>query len=213
MIKVLLVDDDQLIRESLKILLNLQEDLEVLGVCRNGQEALEFLTKEGADVVLMDIRMPVMDGVQTTKEVKNRFPGVKIILLTTFKEDEYIKEALKHGAEGYILKSQSSDSIIETIRAVHRGNAVYQQEVMASLTDLFKEKRRSGMTEIPVDLTDRELEVLKGIGEGKSNKEIAKALFLGEGTVRNYVTKMLDKLSLRDRTQLAIFYHENIKEE
>ncbi|NBG86922.1 response regulator transcription factor [Isachenkonia alkalipeptolytica] len=209
--RVLLVDDDSLICESLKILLELQGDLEVAGTCKNGQEALALLEKEDVDVVLMDIRMPVMDGVQATKTMKEAHPDRKIILLTTFKEDEYIKEAIGYGAEGYILKSQSSDSIIESIRSVFKGNTVYQKEVMTSLTDLMKKPPEP----LPMeeDLTPREMEILKGVGEGKSNREISQALFLGEGTVRNYITKLLDKLELRDRTQLAIYYLKHGKEE
>lgn len=210
MIRVLLVDDDQLICESLKILLELQPDLEVTGTCKNGEEAFAVLKKEVVDVVLMDIRMPVMDGVQATKAIKEVFPDRKIILLTTFKEDEYIKEAVAHGAEGYILKSQSSDSIIESIRSVYKGNTVYQKEVMTSLTDMIK----SNPEPLPnnPELTQREQDILKGVGEGKSNKEIAQVLFLGEGTVRNYITKLLDKLDLRDRTQLAIYYLKHRKD-
>ena len=204
MIRVLLVDDDSLICESLKILLELQGDLVVTGTCKNGQEALEALEEQEVDVVLMDIRMPVMDGVQATKAMKERYTSIKIILLTTFKEEEYIKEAIGYGAEGYILKSQSSDSIIESIRAVFKGNTVYQKEVMLSITDAMKKNPEP--LKMSGDLTPREMEILKGIGEGKSNREISKELFLGEGTVRNYITKLLDKLELRDRTQLAIYY-------
>ncbi len=211
MIRVLLVDDDKLICESLKILLELQSDLAVTGTCKNGEEALALVKDQVVDVVLMDIRMPVMDGVRATKAMKEVHPGLKIILLTTFKEDEYIKEAVAHGAEGYILKSQSSDTIIESIRSVYKGNTVYQKEVMTSLTDLMKKTPEP----LPMEpkLTPREMEILQGVGEGKSNKEISRALFLGEGTVRNYITKLLDKLELRDRTQLAIYYLKHRREE
>ena len=210
MIRVLLVDDDRLILESLKILLELQGDLEVVEICKNGQEALDVLKEKEVDVVLMDIRMPIMDGVQATKAIKEIHSNMKIILLTTFKEDEYIKEAIGYGAEGYILKSQTSDSIIESIRSVFKGNTVYQKEVMTSLTDYIKKTPEP----LPMDakLTLREREILQRIGEGKSNREISEELFLGEGTVRNYITKLLDKLELRDRTQLAIYYLNHRKE-
>ena len=210
MIRVLLVDDDRLILESLKILLELQEDLKVVETCKNGQEALDVLKEQDVDVVLMDIRMPIMDGVQATKAIKELHRRMKIILLTTFKEDEDIKEAIGYGAEGYILKSQSSDSIIESIRSVFKGNTVYQKEVMTSLTDSLKKMPEP--LPMKVDLTPREMEILKGIGEGKSNREISRELFLGEGTVRNYITKLLDKLEMRDRTQLAIYYLNHRKE-
>jgi DNA-binding NarL/FixJ family response regulator len=210
MIRVLLVDDDSLICESLKILLELQPDLKVVKTCKNGQEALDVLKEHRVDVVLMDIRMPIMDGVQATKVIKETHSNMKIILLTTFKEDAYIKEAIGYGAEGYILKSQSSDSIIESIRSVSKGNTVYQKEVMTSLTDSLKQTPE--LLPMEVNLSPREREILKGIGEGKSNKEISRELYLGEGTVRNYITKLLDKLELRDRTQLAIYYLNHRKE-
>lgn len=210
MIRVLLVDDDSLILESLKILLELQGDLEVVGICKNGQEALDVLKVQGVDVVLMDIRMPIMDGVQATKVIKETHSNVKIILLTTFQEEEYIKAGIGYGAEGYILKSQTSDSIVETIRTVYKGNTVYQKEVMTSLTDLMR--KTPELLPMDVELSPREIEILKGLGEGKSNKEISKELFLGEGTVRNYITRLLNKLELRDRTQLAIYYLNHQRE-
>lgn len=210
MIRVLLVDDDSLILESLKILLELQGDLEVVETCKNGQEALDVLKAEGVDVVLMDIRMPIMDGVQATKVIKETYSNVKVILLTTFQEEEYIKAGIGYGAEGYILKSQTSDSIVETIRTVYKGNTVYQKEVMTSLTDLMR--KTPELLPMDVELSPREMEILKSLGEGKSNKEISKELFLGEGTVRNYITRLLNKLELRDRTQLAIYYLNHQRE-
>jgi len=203
---VLIVDDDALIRDSLKILLELEEDIEVIGAVSNGQEAYRFCLKEKPDVVLMDVRMPVMDGVLGTKLIKENFKDVKVIILTTFRDDEYIREAIKNGAEGYILKNQSSDSIIDCLRTVHKGNAVFQKDIAEVLTSMMeKEKKRKP----DVDLTARETEVLKLISEGLSNKEISAKLYLSEGTVRNYVTALLEKLDLRDRTQLAIYYLKN----
>lgn len=125
--KVLIVDDDALIRESLKLLLDMEEDIEVVGTASNGQEAFDICKEERPDVVLMDIRMPVMDGVLGTKLIKGSFKDVRVMILTTFKDDEYIREAIKNGAEGYILKNQSSDSIIDCLRAVYKGNAVFQK--------------------------------------------------------------------------------------
>lgn len=205
--KVLIVDDDALIRDGLKLLLEIEDDIEVVGTAKNGQEALDLCKKLKPNLVLMDIRMPVMDGVLSTKLIKDSFNDIKIVILTTFKDDEYIKEAIKNGAEGYILKNQSSDSIIEGLRAVSKGTTVFDKAITDSLSSMldFNEKK------MPLDfgLTEREFQVLSLIGEGMSNKEIANKLFLGEGTVRNYVTTLLEKLEQRDRTQLAIFFIKN----
>lgn len=204
--KVLIADDDALIRESLKLLLGLEEDIEIIGTACNGQEAFDICREKRPDIILMDIRMPIMDGVLGTKMIKSCFKDVKIIILTTFKDNEYIKEAIKNGAEGYILKNQSSDSIIDSLRAVHKGNIVFEKDVANTLTSMLEKEKREKQD---VDLTEREWEVIKLISEGLSNKEISGKLYLSEGTVRNYVTILLEKLELRDRTQLAIYYLKN----
>ncbi|HZK54234.1 MAG TPA: response regulator transcription factor [Desulfosporosinus sp.] len=205
--KVLIVDDDALIREGLKILLEIEADFLVVGTASNGQEALEMCRKEKPDLVLMDIRMPVMDGVLGTKLIKSHFKDIKVVILTTFKDDEYIKEALKSGAEGYILKNQPADSIIESLRAVAKGNIVLEREVANALSAMLKEGKKVAPERL--DISQRELEILKLVGEGLSNREIAERLYLSEGTTRNYVTALLEKLGFRDRTQLAIFYIRN----
>lgn len=205
--KVLIVDDDALIRDGLKILLDLEEDIEVVGTAGNGQEALGACKAMLPDIVLMDIRMPVMDGVLGTKSIKEFKRDIKVVILTTFKDDEYIKEALKNGAEGYVLKNQPADSIIECLRTVNRGNSVFEREVADTISSML----RYGLKKTPESfgISERHFEILKLIGDGKSNKEIASDLFLSEGTVRNYVTELLEELCLRDRTQLAIFYLKN----
>ncbi|MDF2890006.1 MAG: two component transcriptional regulator, LuxR family [Clostridia bacterium] len=207
--KVLIVDDDALIRDSLKILIGMEADMEVVGTATNAQEALVLCKDLQPDIVLMDIRMPVMDGVLGTKLMKSQFSNIKVIILTTFKDDEYIKEAIKNGASGYMLKNQSSDSIIECLRAVHMGSIVLEKEVAQSLTSMLKEDKKK--QKIKLDITEREWDVLKLVGEGLTNREIADKLYLSEGTVRNYVTMLLEKLSLRDRTQLAIYYVKNLE--
>lgn len=206
LLKVLIADDDALIRESLKLLLGLEEDIEIIGTACNGQEAFDICREKRPDIILMDIRMPIMDGVLGTKMIKSCFKDVKIIILTTFKDNEYIKEAIKNGAEGYILKNQSSDSIIDSLRAVHKGNIVFEKDVANTLTSMLEKEKREKQD---VDLTEREWEVIKLISEGLSNKEISGKLYLSEGTVRNYVTILLEKFELRDRTQLAIYYLKN----
>lgn len=205
--KVLIVDDDALIRDSLKIILGLEEDIQVTGTACNGQEAFEMCKREVPDIVLMDIRMPVMDGVLGTKLIKSTFKDIKVLILTTFKDDEYIKEAVKNGAEGYILKNQSSDSIVESLRTVSKGNTVFHREVADTLSSMLREENRKSPESY--GMTDREFEILRLIGEGLSNREISQKLYLSDGTVRNYVTGLLEKLELRDRTQLAIFYLKN----
>lgn len=205
--KVIIVDDDGLIRDSLKLVLGLEQDIEVIGTAKNGMEAFELCKSDKPDIVLMDIRMPVMDGVLGTKLIKENFRDVKVVVLTTFKDDEYIREAVMNGAEGYILKNQSTDSIIESLRTVHKGNTVFEKDVVNAITGMIKEERSKKPSDYK--LSEREFEVLSLIAEGLSNKEISEKLFLGEGTIRNYITNILEKLELRDRTQLAIFYLKN----
>lgn len=205
--KILIADDDALIRDSLKILLSLEDDIEVVGTASNGQEAFELAKEKMPDIVLMDIRMPIMDGVLGTKLIKENFKDMKVVILTTFKDDEYIKEAVKNGAEGYILKNQSSDSIVDGLRAVYKGNTVFEKEIANAITSMFDSKKKKNPEEF--GLTEREVEVLTLLSEGLSNKEIAEKMYLSDGTVRNYITSLLEKLELRDRTQLAIFYLKN----
>ncbi|MBZ9685525.1 response regulator transcription factor [Clostridium estertheticum] len=205
--KIIIVDDDGLIRDSLKLLIELEEDMEVIGTAKNGMEAFELCKANNPDIVLMDIRMPVMDGVLGTKLIKENFHDIKVVLLTTFKDDEYIREAVMNGAEGYILKNQSSDSIIESLRTVFKGNVVFEKDIISSIKGMLKEENKKEPSHF--NLSEREFEILALISDGLSNKEIAEKLFLGEGTVRNYITNVLGKLWLRDRTQLAIFYLKN----
>ena len=203
-LKIVIVDDDALIREGIEIILETEDGFDVVGTATNGEEAFKLCKKLTPDVVLMDIRMPVMDGVLGTKRIKDHFKDIKVIILTTFKDEAYIKEAMKNGAEGYILKNQSSDSIIESIKAVMKGNIVLEKEVAHALSGMLKEDKKKGQD--ADKFSTREFEVLKLIAEGLSNREIAQKLFLSEGTVRNYITSLLEKLALRDRTQLAIYF-------
>lgn len=207
--KILIVDDDALIRDSLKIIFETEEGFEVVGSACNGQEALDKCMELNPDVVIMDIRMPIMDGVLGTKLIKRNFNHIKVVVLTTFNDDEYIKEAIKNGAEGYILKNQSADAIIESLKAVYKGNIVLEKNVAGALSGML-EKSSSKDVKLRMELSQRELDILRLIGDGMSNKEIASSLYLTEGTVRNYVTKLLEKLELRDRTQLAIYYIKNM---
>ncbi|MFZ5986154.1 MAG: response regulator [Bacillota bacterium] len=208
--KVLIVDDDALIRDGLKILLEFEEDIEVVGAVANGYDAVKMCEKAQPDIVLMDIRMPVMDGVQATKQIKQQYKDIKVLMLTTFKDAEYIRSAVKCGAEGYILKSKPSESIIESIRAVYGGNVVFEKEVAGLISEMVEEEEKKQSLD-ELNITQKEYDILKLISLGLSNKEIAEKLYMSEGTVRNYVSNILVKLDLRDRTQLAIFFIRNLE--
>ena len=205
--KILIADDDALVRDGLKMLLELEDDIEVIGMAENGYKAFQLCETLKPDLILMDIRMPETDGVLGTKMIKEKYNFIKIVILTTFKDDEYIQAALKNGAEGYILKNASPDSMIETLRAVVKGNFVFQKEVAASISSMLRAGCKKDLSAL--DLSHREIEIMQLVADGLSNKEISDKLFLNEGTTRNYVTTILDKLNLRDRTQLAIFYLKN----
>lgn len=208
LIQLILVDDDYFIRESLKVLLELGSGIRVTGTASNGQEALELLEAgTPADVVLMDIRMPECDGVEGTQLIKVRFPEIQVLMLTTFDDDEYIIQALQNGASGYLLKNVPPERIIQGIKTVHNGDMLIHPDIARKLTGLLR-PATTPLTQNPIEaygLTRMELAVAEAISEGLSNKEIAAKLFLSEGTVKNYVTDILGKLSLRDRTQIAIF--------
>lgn len=204
-IRVIIADDDGLIRESLKILLSVDEEIEVLAAFENGEGAVAFCNKNEVDVALLDIRMPKLNGVESTKEIVNR-SNAKVIILTTFDEDDYIREALNYGAKGYLLKNTSPDKIIETIKVVYKGNCVIQDEILSKISVKLSKNIEGGSNIDKSLFTEREFEVMTKIAEGLTNKEIAKALFISEGTIKNYITSILDKTGLQHRTQIAIYY-------
>ncbi|KHD36204.1 LuxR family transcriptional regulator [Clostridium acetobutylicum] len=211
MIKVLIADDQELIRQSLKIVLSANKDIEIVGTACNGNEVVESVRKYKPDVILMDVRMPEMDGVQCTKVIKESYPNIKIIVLTTFDDDEYIFNALKYGASGYLLKGVSMDELVRSIHTVVNGGAMINPDITAKVFKLFSQMAQGdisiqvGAKKNTDDICDAEWNIIKCVGFGLSNKEIAKKLRLSEGTVRNYLSNILNKLNFRDRTQLAIW--------
>jgi DNA-binding NarL/FixJ family response regulator len=213
MIKVLLVDDQDILVEGLKMILGKEEDIQICGTANNGRKAYEACKWNRPDVVLMDIKMPEVTGVEATRMIKKDFPEVKVIVLTTFNDDEYIYEALKNGASGYLLKDASPAEIAGAIRAVYNGGALIQSEIAVKVLDQFSELAKGNLKWLPDPkvelLTDREIDICRLVAEGKNNREIAQELYLSEGTVKNHITKVLIKLELRDRTQLAVFTIRN----
>ena len=197
---IIIVDDDHLVVNSLKTIVE-SSGISVLGLGYSGSEAMDLFTKYRPHVVLMDIRMKDMTGIEATREILKLDSNAKILLITTFQDDEYIKEALSLGCKGYILK-QNIDSIIPSINAVHSGNMVFDSQIVSSI-------KRYGERDIEGELSEREMDILKLVANGLNNKEIASSLYLSEGTIRNYISTMLDKLDLRDRTQLAIYYYKS----
>ena len=209
-IKVLVAEDQELVRKSLEIILGNQETIELIGAVSNGQEVIRFIRGSLPDIIIMDIRMPKMDGVTCTRIIKDQYPQVKIIILTTFDDDEYIFKALRDGASGYLLKGISVDELITAIHKVYKGSAMINEDIASKVVNLFADIAKSKLY-IEVnelgkkDINTTEKKIIALVSQGLSNKEIAGELSLSEGTVRNYLSNILEKLNLRDRTQLAIW--------
>ena len=202
---ILIVDDDFLVAGALRTILETQEDFHVPACGSDGSEAAALFRQHRPDVLLMDIRMKDMNGLDASAEILREFPEARILLLTTFSDDEYIIKALKLGAKGYLLK-QDYQNIVPAIRAVYSGQTVFGDAIVSKIPSLLQ--RPPAFDYASCDINDRELEIIRLIADGLSNKEIASALYLSEGTVRNYLSSILDKLELRDRTQVAVFYYQ-----
>ena len=210
MVKVLIADDQELIRYSLTMILKNEPNIEVTDAVEDGKSVIASIRRNKPDVILMDIRMPIMDGVQCTKIIKEHDPSIKIIILTSFDDDEYILSALRDGASGYLLKGISVVELVEAIHKVHSGSAMINPNITQKFIELYSEMAKNNLA-VQVekksinDLMDYEWNVIKYVAKGLSNKEIAAKLNLSEGTVRNYLSNVLNKLNLRDRTQLALW--------
>ena len=203
---LIIIDDDPFVTGALKILLEANPNITVVASGSNGKEAISLYHRHQPDILLMDIRMEEMDGLTASEQILQEYPDAKILLLTTFSDDEYIIKALLLGAKGYLLK-QDYATIVPALEAVASGQTVFGNEIISRIPSLMQQKESFDYHSL--DINDRELEIIRLIAEGLSNKEIASALFLSEGTVRNYLSSILDKLHLRDRTQVAVFYYKH----
>lgn len=209
MIRLLLVDDQTLFREGVSTLLSIHDDVEIIGEAENGQQAIEKTAELSPDVILMDLRMPGMGGVAATKEIKEKYPKSRVIVLTTFDDDDSIFDALRAGAVGYLLKDVSSQKLVEAIRTTAAGGSFLQPSVASKVVAGISRQPNAPTPQTLVEpLSKRELEILSHIGNGSSNREIANELFLSEGTVKNHVTNILGKMGVRDRTQAALMGKE-----
>jgi DNA-binding NarL/FixJ family response regulator len=213
-IRVLIVDDQTLMRQGLQTLLEMQDGIRVIGQAGDGVDALAQADALKPDVVLMDVRMPRLDGVEATRQIRARLPATQVIILTTFDDDEYVFEGLRAGAMGYLLKDVSAETIADAIRRVARGEALIQpsiaRKVVAEFTRLGAPTNRApAQPSSPAALSEREVEILRLLAQGLSNREIADKLFITEGTVKNHVSNILAKLGVRDRTQAVLKAKEN----
>jgi DNA-binding NarL/FixJ family response regulator len=212
MINVIVVDDQELIVQGLSMIIQGEKNLNLVGTAHNGMEAIAICEKEQVDIVLMDIRMPEMDGVEATLKIKERESKIKVIILTTFKDDEFIFGTLKNGASGYLLKDATPEEIVDAIQKVYSGGTLINPQIATKVVDKLTEKEEN--VDYIVDrrvelLTNREKDICHYLGHGKNNKEISEMIYISEGTVKNNITRILDKLELRDRTQLALYAVKN----
>lgn len=204
--RIVIIDDDQLVCVSLKMILEAHEDVEVAAIGTDGTDALPLFRAHQPDVLLMDIQMHNQNGTDALEQLLNEFPDARVLFLTTFVDDSYIVKALELGARGYILK-QNYDTIYPALQSVISGQNVFGSEIMNKIPDLIKQENSFDYS--AYDISEKEYEIIELVAEGMSNKEIATSLYLSDGTVRNYLSSILEKLELRDRTQLAVFYYQH----
>lgn len=204
MIRLILCDDQEVVCQGLNAILSTADNLEVVGIGNNGMDALDLIAENNPDVVLLDLKMPVMNGIHATKAIKEKYPRTKVLILTTYDADAWLFDAIRNGADGYLLKDTSREALIRAIEEVHEGKTPLDSKVAGKLFQQLSRQALPGDTTLGQDLTDREKEVLKLVSHGMTNADIAQTLFLSEGTVRNYVSSVLEKLDVDDRTQAAV---------
>lgn len=209
MIQVLIADDQAMVRSGLRLILETENDIEVVAEAENGEEAVRLSRRERPDVVLMDVRMPVMDGLEATRQITSQVEETRVIVLTTFDLDEYVYGALRAGASGFLLKDAEADQLVDAIRVIASGDAIIAPSITKRLISEFAERPQSRQVTGLEELTDRELEVLRLVAKGLSNAEIAEELFVSETTVKTHVSHVLSKLQLRDRVQAVVAAYES----
>ena len=202
--KVIICDDQEIVRDGLELLLKLENDIEIVGIAGDGAEAVEMAAQKQPDLVMMDLKMPVMNGVDATRQIKAKFPTVKVLVLTTFGSDDWVLDALRAGASGYLLKDAPREQVLNAIRVTVEGKTFIDPAVAGKLLGEITGGKKKPAAALTDKLTQRETEVLQLLARGLSNEDIAKKLFLSEGTVRNHISAIVDKLGVSDRTQAAI---------
>ena len=202
--KILICDDQAVVRDGLELLLSLEKDLQVIGTARDGAEALELTAKHQPDLALMDLKMPGMNGIEATRQIRARFPQVKVLVLTTYDDDEWLFDAIRAGACGYLLKDTPREKVVEAIRGTAAGRSFVDPAVAGKLLDQVASRQSQPASLLTGKLTERETDVLRLLAKGLTNAEIAAQLYISEGTVRNHVSAILDKLGVSDRTQAAV---------
>lgn len=207
MITVVIIDDDPFVTTSLQTILESTEEIRVLGIGHCAKDAIDLYETHRPDVLLTDIRMPEQTGIDAAKEILAKFPHAILLLLTTFKDEEYIREAFSIGVKGYLIK-QNLQAIIPSVKASYNGQVVFGNEIVETFTQLMKNEPS---IDNQASFSEREFAIIKEVAVGKNNKEIADALYLSDGTVRNYISQLLEKLGLRDRTQLAIYFYQHLQ--
>jgi len=202
--KVIICDDQDIVRDGLELLLKLEADIQIVGVATDGAEAVEMAEREKPDLVLMDLKMPIMNGVDATREIRAKCPGAKVLVLTTYGTDEWVFDAIRAGASGYLLKDASREEVLSAIRGTVEGKTYIDPSVAGKILGGISGTGKKPATLITSKLTQREVEVLNLLANGLSNEDIAKQLFLSEGTVRNHISSIVAKLGVSDRTKAAV---------
>ena len=204
MIKIIICDDQDVVCQGLRAILSDVESVEVVGIANNGFDALDLLARGDVNLVLMDLKMPIMNGIQATREIKQKYPRTHVLVLTTYDADEWVFDAIRAGADGYLLKDASREKLLDAINEIIAGDTPVDAKVAGKLLKQIAKNPLPGPSNLAVDLSERETEVLRLLAAGRTNAEIARLLFLSEGTVRNYVSAVLEKLNVQDRTQAAL---------